>query len=140
MAKKSGHPNRRRAGQRRSQSRSGGSRKRRPASQRPLPEGDTFATPGASSLRSALERRSATLLVFLHRLPRWVPLVLMLGLLTAALLLKGVLGAVFLVLLTLVLGWLAFVSWPMLGAGGRVFRVAAIVVVLAGAVYFATRT
>lgn len=139
MAKKTGGQNRRRAGQRRSQSRSGG-RNRRPASQRPLPQGEAFATPGASPIRSKLERRSATLLVFLHRLPRWVPFVLMLGLLVAALLLKGVLAAVFLVLLCVVLAWLAFVSWPMLRAADRVFRVATIVAVLCGAVYFATQT
>lgn len=129
--------NRRRAGQRRSKGRSGG-RARAPASQRPLPAGGSFGTPGASPLRHAVERGSATLLVFLHRLPRWVPLMLMLGLLTAALLLQGVLGAVFLVLLAVMLGWLAFISWPMLGAGDRGFRVASVLVVLAGAGYFAT--
>lgn len=132
-----GNPNRRRSGQRRSRSRSGGgSRPRTPASRRPLPRGDTFATPNASPLRAGVERRSATLLVFLHRLPRWVPLVLMLALLAAALLIKGVLGAVFLVALAVVLVWLAFVSWPMLRPGDRAFRVLAIVVVLAGAAYF----
>ncbi|MBO0826843.1 MAG: hypothetical protein J2P24_03595 [Streptosporangiales bacterium] len=101
-----------------------------------MPRGDTFATPDASPLRSWIERRSATLLVFLHRLPRWVPLVLMLALLAAALLVKGVVGAVFLVALAVILVWLAFVSWPMLRPGDRTFRVLAIVVVLAGAAYF----
>lgn len=131
-----GHPNRRRSGQRRSRSRSGGGSRPRAQGPRPLPQGESFATPDASPLRASVERRSATLLVFLHRLPRWVPLVLMLALLTAALLIKGVLGAVFLVALAAILVWLAFVSWPMLKPGDRAFRILAIVVVLAGAAYF----
>lgn len=138
MAKKSGQQSRRRAGQRRSGA--GPTRPRRPASQRPLPKGDSFATPDAAPLRARLERRSATVLVFLHRLPRWVPFVLMLGLLAAALVLKGVLGGLLLILLAVVLSWLAFVSWPNLGTGDRAFRVLAVVVVLAGAGYFAYAT
>ncbi|HEX6443765.1 MAG TPA: DUF6703 family protein, partial [Streptosporangiales bacterium] len=127
-----------RSGRRPSRSRpAGASRPRTPASRRPLPQGDTFATPNPSPLRAGVERRSATLLVFLHRLPRWVPLMLMLALLAAALLVKGVLGAVFLVALAVILVWLAFVSWPMLRPGDRAFRALAIVVVLAGAAYFA---
>lgn len=140
MAKKSGNQNRRRAGQRRSQSRSGGSRNRRPAGERPLPPGDSFATPKASPARAAIERRSATLLVFLHRVPRWVPLALILVLFAAGVLVTGVLGGVLLGLVSLVLAWLAYVSWPVLRTGDRVLRVATIVMVLAGAVYFAIQT
>lgn len=138
MGKRSGQQNRRRAGQRRSGA--GATRPRRPASQRPLPKGDSFATPDASPLRARLERRSATLLVFLHRLPRWVPFVLMLGLLAAALVVKGVIGGLLLVLLAVLLVWLAFVSWPTLGKADRVFRVFAVLVVLAGAGYFSYAT
>lgn len=127
MAKKSGRQNRQRPAARRPQAR-----------QRPLPAGESFVTPSASSLRQRLESRSATVLVFMHRLPRWVPFVLMLGLLAAALLVKGVLGAVFLVLLAVLLSWLAFLSWPNLGAGDRAFRVLAILVVLLGAALVAT--
>lgn len=133
-----GHPNRRRSGQRRPRNRPGGAgRAGTPARQRPLPPGETFATPHATPLRAGVERRSATLLVFLHRLPRWVPLVLMLALLAAALLLKGVLGAVLLVALAAILVWLAFVSWPALRPGDRAFRAVTVAVVVAGAVYFA---
>lgn len=133
MAKKSGHPNRRRsAAGRRPPAKPN---RRPPASQRPLPAGDTLATPNASPLRRTLERRSATLLVFLHRLPRWVPFVLMLGLLAAAMLLRGVLGGVFLGILALLLSWLAFLSWPNLSAGHRGFRVVSVLVVLAFAAY-----
>lgn len=76
------------------------------------------------------------MLVLLHRLPRWVPLMLMLALLMAALLLKGVLGAVFLVALAAILVWLAFMSWPALRPGDRAFRILTIVLVLVGAAYF----
>ncbi|MQA80764.1 MAG: hypothetical protein GEV10_20170 [Streptosporangiales bacterium] len=105
-----------------------------------MPKGDSFATPDASPLRARLERRSATVLVFMHRLPRWVPFVLMLGLLAAALLVKGVIGGLLLVLLAVVLCWLAFVSWPTLGKGDRAFRVFAMLVVVAAAGYFAYAT
>lgn len=130
MAKKSGRRNRRTSTRRPST----------PASSRPLPAGNTFATPDAPPLRRAIERQSATLLVFLHRLPRSVPLVLMLGLLTAALLLKGALGAVFLAVLTVLLVWLAYLSWPNLRGGDRGLRVLAILVVVGTTVYFALRT
>lgn len=132
MAKKSGHPNRRRSA---AGHRPPATPNRTPARERPLPAGDTFATPDASPLRRSLERGSAVVLMFLHRLPRWVPFVLMLGLLAAALLLQGVLGAVFLGILALLLSWLAFLSWPNLSAGHRGFRVVSIAVVLAFAAY-----
>ena len=86
--------------------------------------------------KSALRRQSAVFLLYVHQLPRWVPLVLMLALLAAALLLKGVLGAVFLVALAAILVWLAFLSWPTLRPGDRAFRVLTIVLVLGGAAYF----
>jgi hypothetical protein len=101
---------------------------------RPLPRGDSFYTPQASQARSSLERSSTRPLVLLHQLPVWlVPLVLA-GLLVAGLAVPGWPGAVALVLVAAFLGWLAALSWPRLGPGPRLSRVAAVVglLVIAG--------
>lgn len=131
MAKKAA--NRRRAGQRRSHSRSGAARPRQP---RPLPQADSFATPAASSLRETVERKSATMLVFLHRLPRWVPAVVVFALLIAAFALQGVIGGIFLVALAAILGWLAYISWPTLKSSDRALRTFSLVAVCILAGYF----
>ena len=136
MAKKAANANRRRAGQRRSRTRSGGTRPRQPRASRPLPKGDSFATPHASPLRDTIERKSATMLVFLHRMPRWLPMLVVFGLLSVALALKGVLGGVLLVALAAILGWLAYISWPTLARGDRTFRTLSLIGAIALAGYF----
>lgn len=104
------------------------SRSRRP---RPLPKGNTLFTPGASPARQALERRSATSLLWLHQLPRWLLPVLTAGLLVVGFAVGGAGGAVALGGLAVVLGWLAAVSWPGLSAQGRLLRVVVIGAVVA---------
>jgi len=79
---------------------------------RPLPQGEQFFTPGATGLRRAVERRSATLLVFLYQLPRWILPIVMVALLLAVL-----------PVLAFIL-WLAYLSWPSLGTVARLMRVA----------------
>ncbi len=80
------------------------------------------AAPGP--LRTAVERRSAPLLAQLGRRPGWlVPVV-------GALLLGGVLflpsgaSGLCLVGLLVLVGWLSYLSWPVLDPTGRVLRVA----------------
>ena len=101
---------------------------------RPLPPGNSFYTPQASQARSSLERSSARPLVMLHQLPVWVVPIVLAGLLVTGLAVPGWLGAVALVLVAAFLGWLAALSWPRLGPGTRLLRVAAIVglLVIAG--------
>jgi len=106
-------------------------RQRRP---RPLPPGDTLFTPDASPSRSSLEQRSATSLLWLHQLPPWLPPVLAVALLVIGLALSGWAGAIALVGLALVLGWLALLSWPRLSAQGRLLRLAAVAAVLVVAI------
>ncbi|TDQ52040.1 DUF6703 family protein [Actinorugispora endophytica] len=89
---------------------------------RPLPEGGSFFTPGASPLRRAVERRSAVPLVVLHNAPRWVLPVGMVGVLFAGLLLAGIAGALLLALLAAFIGWLAFLAWPRLRRPERATR------------------
>lgn len=105
-----------------------GTRSRRP---RPLPKGNTLFTPGASPARNTLEHRSATSLLWLHQLPRWLLPVLAAGLLVAGLAIGGLGGAVALCGLAVVLGWLAAVSWPRLSAQGRLLRVVVVAAVVA---------
>ncbi|MGO9140588.1 MAG: DUF6703 family protein [Streptosporangiaceae bacterium] len=50
----------------------------------------------------------------------------------------GVIGAAALCLVAVALGWLAALSWPRLGPGGRLGRIAAVAVVLALAAFRAT--
>lgn len=94
---------------------------------RPLPQGKTFYTPQASPARSSLERSSARPLVMLHQLPVWVLPLVLTGLLVLGLAVPGLVGTVALVLVAAFLGWLAALSWPRLGPGTRLLRVAAVV-------------
>ena len=101
---------------------------------RPLPEGDTLFTPEASPARQAIEQRSATVLLWLHQLPRWLAPVLAVALLVTGLAVGGWAGAAALFGLAAVLAWLASLSWPRLSAAARVLRIAVIVLVAAVAV------
>ena len=112
----------------RAQRRPGGARQRGP---RPLPPGDTLFTPDATPARTRLEQNSATSLLWLHQLPRWLFPVLAVALLVAGLAIAGWGGAIALCGLAAVLGWLALLSWPRLSAQSRLLRLAVVVAVLA---------
>ena len=96
-------------------------------------------TPGASPGRQAVERRSATLLVYLHRLPRWVPLVVLAALVITGLAVHGAGGGIALAGVALVLLWLAVVSWPSQPPAGRLARALVIALVIGAAVVQITR-
>lgn len=90
---------------------------------RPLPPGTSFFTPGASPLRQRLEQASAPLLVLFHRLPRVVFALLPLLLLVLGAFIPNVpLAVAFLVLALLLLGWLAFLSWPRAQGAQKLMR------------------
>src|SRR6266516_7321639 len=125
--------------------RSGGQRPRgtsagRPGSPggRPVPAGRP-GQPGASGTRQAVERFSARPLVFLHQLPRWVLLLIVLGLLISGFAVPGLIGAVALLLVAILLCWLAYLSWPSLNASGRVLRVIALACMVVIVVWQARR-
>jgi hypothetical protein len=90
-----------------------------------------FLTPGGSAFRHALERRSATILLFLGRLPRAVPALFVVGLVALALMAPPVAGSVALLLIALLLGWLVFLSWPGIRTPARAIRVVVIAIVVA---------
>jgi hypothetical protein len=114
------------------QARPGQVRRSRPP--RPLPKGSTLLSPDASPGRQAVEQRSATPLLWLHQLPVWLLPVLAIGLMVTGFAVKGIGGAIALVVLAVILGWLAAVSWPRLSAQSRLLRVIVVGAVLAAAV------
>ncbi|GAA2870219.1 hypothetical protein GCM10010517_30360 [Streptosporangium fragile] len=94
---------------------------------RPLPPGEQFFTPGATGLRQKAERRSAAPLVFLFQLPRWITPAVLVALLLAAFAVPSFWGGLAVLPVLVFVSWLAYMSWPSLGAGGRVMRVALLV-------------
>ena len=113
------------------------SRARRP---RPLPKGDTLFTPDATSSRQELEHRSATALLWMHQMPRWLLPLLAAALLLVGLTVSGWGGAIALLAVAVTLGWLAAISWPRLSAQGRMLRVVIIGAVVAIALVRALHT
>lgn len=84
----------------------------------------------APTLRASVERATRPLLVRLYAMPR--PLV---PLLTVVLIAVGVLaptaiGVAALTLVALFVGWIAYLSWPAVTAGGRLIRVLMLVLVV----------
>lgn len=93
-------------------------------SKRPLPAGEQFFTPGATGLRQKVEQRSAAPLVFLFQLPRWIAPVVLVALMLAGFAVSSFWGGVAVLPVIGFVGWLAYMSWPSLGNGGRLMRVA----------------
>ncbi|GAA3445322.1 DUF6703 family protein [Planomonospora venezuelensis] len=91
---------------------------------RPLPPGERFFTPGATGLRRRVERLSAAPMVFMFRLPRWIVPVILVVLLLAGFAVPSFWGGLAALVVAGFVGWLAYMSWPSLGAGGRILRVA----------------
>lgn len=78
-------------------------------------------------MRATIERLSATPVVFLHRLPRWVLLAAVFALLVVAMVGTGWVGAAGLLALLALLAWFAYLNWQALDASGRALRIAAMV-------------
>jgi hypothetical protein len=76
---------------------------------------------------------SAGPIVILSRVPRWLLAVLVAAVLVAGLALAGPVGAAFLLVLAVFLGWLLALAWPALRPPGRWARVGALALVLAAA-------
>ncbi|MFY9326166.1 MAG: DUF6703 family protein [Candidatus Nanopelagicales bacterium] len=80
--------------------------------------------------RKWLETVSAPLLTKLHLMPRWIFPLFTTTILLLGLFLPGLLGALFLAFLVLMLSWLLVLSWPVIGSGSRLIRVAAVGVLI----------
>jgi hypothetical protein len=84
--------------------------------------------------RRRVERGSAGVLARLARLPSWLPLVVVVALTAGGLLLRGPAGAALLAVLALLVGWLAYLSWPALSPAARLVRVLMLGLVIAAAI------
>ena len=102
----------------------------RPLSPRPQQAPTSASTPG----RSALERRSASALLFLHRLPRWLLPVVVGVLLLLGLAIPHAWAGIFLLLIAGLFGWLLALSWPVITVNSRIFRGIVVAVVAIGGV------
>ena len=102
-----------------------------------LPQVPRIRHHGGVSSKSAIRRQSAVFLLYVHQLPRWVPLLLLPALLIAGLAVPGPIGAVALVLLALVV-WFLFMASPPRNAAHRAIRFAVplLIVVLAAVKLF----
>lgn len=76
--------------------------------------------------RRWLETISAPFLTKLHLMPRWIFPIATVAILLLGLFIQGPIGALFLVLLVLLLGWLLLLSWPVISTGSKVIRLAAL--------------
>ncbi|MSO27249.1 MAG: hypothetical protein EXQ60_04190 [Candidatus Nanopelagicales bacterium] len=93
---------------------------------------------GAGSGRRVMERKSYPILVMLHRVPRWLLVIL-----TALALFLGLiqtgdlawLGGILLLLVAAFLGWLLVLSWPVLGFVARLLRLVVVIAVVGIAIY-----
>jgi hypothetical protein len=85
------------------------------------------------SSKSAIRRHSAVFLVYVHQLPRWVPLIVLPALLVAGLAIPGVIGAVALILLALMV-WFLFMAAPARNPAHRALRLAVPLVLVAVAI------
>ncbi|MEU6035347.1 DUF6703 family protein [Actinomadura sp. NPDC047616] len=85
----------------------------------------------SSGIRATIEQLSATPVVFLHRLPRWVLLAAVFGLLVVGMAGTGWVGAAGLLVLLAVMAWFAYLNWPVLDGSARALRVAAMVLLAA---------
>ena len=92
-----------------------------------------FLTPDAGRVRAAVERRSATVVVWLAHVPRLVPISAMGALFILAILAGGVVGGLLLLVIAAIMAWISYLSWPSVPPVLRVVRA----VVLAGVVAFA---
>jgi ABC-type multidrug transport system fused ATPase/permease subunit len=123
---------------------SSGSRQNRPSgsTNRPQPKvgqptRSEAPTPSAG-LRRRIEIKTGPALIMMHSMPRWIlPVGLALSLFLG-LILGGSwawLGAIFLGMITIFLGWLLILSWPMLSISSRLIRLAVVVAVAGVAVF-----
>ncbi|HWG93919.1 MAG TPA: DUF6703 family protein [Mycobacteriales bacterium] len=104
---------------------------RRPASRRPTPRRQAPAVPPptAPGLRGAVERRSAPVLTWLSVQPKLLLPLGSLALLMGGFLAPPVLAVPMLLVLLAVMTWLTFLSWPAVQGGGRVVRVATVLLI-----------
>jgi hypothetical protein len=97
------------------------------------------AAGAATGIRARIERTSAPMLLFLHRLPVWAPVAVLLAVFLVGLFSGGVLGVACLAVVLLVLVWLTVLAWPRLSRSDRIFRSGALTALAVAMVLQLTR-
>ncbi len=83
-----------------------------------------------SSLRESIQRASLPAVERLNALPRFVPFLVILGLMVAGLFVPGW-GWVLLLLVTLFLVWTLYLAWPAMDGTQRMMRFTVVLIALA---------
>lgn len=92
------------------------------------------ASSGDPALRTAVAERSRGLVVWLSRLPQFVIPAAMVALMVVGLAASIAVALPALLLIMVFVGWLAYLSWPVISGGQRTIRLLAIGLVLLAAV------
>ena len=85
----------------------------------------------AKPLRKQVEILSTPILRKINNWPRPLVPILLLVFLLFGLFVPGTVGGFFILLVGLFVGWLLYLSWPLLPASSRIFRLLAVAVILA---------
>jgi hypothetical protein len=85
-------------------------------------------------LRRRIDQASLPLMTRLSHLPRLVPFLILLGLLVVGLLIGSVAGFVLMSLAAAFVGWVLYLSWPLLSSSERLMRLAVLLIAVAMAV------
>ncbi|MEI6108634.1 MAG: DUF6703 family protein [Actinomycetes bacterium] len=75
-----------------------------------------------SVARKAITQASTPLLLRIHLLPKFVVPVLIAGFMVLALFTSGLIGGIALTFVSIFIGWLMYLSWPLLDSRSRVLR------------------
>lgn len=86
-----------------------------------------------SVIRKRLEVLSTPLLLQINTWPKWLVPLVMLAFLLVGLFVPGVVGGFFIMLVGLFVGWLLFLSWPLLDGKAKFFRIVMVLIILASA-------
>lgn len=108
--------------------------RRKPPPPHPRASKEPLVKQPAPGFRGKVERASAPLLLWLSARPRFVIPVLSAVLLIGGLAAPPAVGVPLLVLLVLLVGWLSYLSWPVVEGFQRVVRLGTIGLVLAAVV------
>ena len=87
----------------------------------------------APTLRKRIEVLSAPSLIRLHSLPRAVVPVVIIGLMFLGLVKDNAVGGVALLLVAGFVGWLLYLSWPLLESRARILRALTVLLVIMAA-------
>jgi hypothetical protein len=88
----------------------------------------------AKTLRKRIEIVSAPALIRIHSLPRAVVLVVMIGFMLIGVVQDDALGGSALLAVAAFVGWLLYLSWPLLESRARLLRAIAVLLIVLAAV------